>query len=71
MNHTQEQIKILSGTKDEMDRLCSRPIPNEKTPLIKSCTGSLLHILHLNIGSVLNKHLDMHTDENYKYADII
>ena len=71
VNYTWEQIKILSSVKDEMDRLCSRSIPSEKTPLIKSYTGSLLCILHLNIGSLPNKHLDVHTDENYKYADII
>ena len=54
-----------------MERLQKMPIPTEKTPLLKTCMGSYLCLLHLNIASLPNKHLVVHSDDNYKYANII
>ena len=47
------------------------PIPTEKTLLLKTCMGSYLCMLHLKIASLANKHLDVHSDDNYKYTNII
>ena len=71
ISYDRSQIKVSAGVDEEMTRLRLSRVPPAPSWSIAENTTDCVKLLHLNVGSLLKKHLDIYSHGLYKYADII
>ena len=70
INYTRSQIKISPNVEEEMERLRQNCLPQLPTNLFEPDPGHI-KLLHINIGNVHRKIVDMKMDKLLKSVDII
>ena len=70
INYTRSQIKISPNVEEEMQRLRLNQLPHLPEHLFESYPG-YIKLLHINIGNIHRKMIDLKCDDLVKSADII